>query len=88
MTTSPLRERFRQDLQLAGLSERTQQAYVGAVVKLARHFERSPDQVSDEEVREFFLDLRNVKRASPSGVRIALCRSVSTGLRPKRCGNL
>lgn len=71
--TSPLRERFRQDLQLAGLSERTQEAYIGAVAKLARHCRRSPDQVSDEDLREFFLDLRNVRKASASGMRIALC---------------
>ncbi len=71
--TSPLRERLRQDLQLAGLSESTQEAYVGAVVKLARYLGRSPDEASDEDLREFFLDLRTVKEASPSAMRIALC---------------
>lgn len=71
--TSPLRERFRQDLQLAGLSERTQEAYVCAVAKLARHVGKSPAEASDEELREFFLDLATVKGASPSAMRIALC---------------
>jgi Phage integrase, N-terminal SAM-like domain len=36
--TTPLRERMRQELQLAGLSERTQEAYLRAVRQLATHF--------------------------------------------------
>lgn len=71
--SSPLRERYRQDLQLAGLSVRTQQAYTGAVVKLARHFNKSPDAITDEELREYFLYLRNVKAVSRSSATIALC---------------
>jgi hypothetical protein len=36
--TTVLRQRMIQDLQLAGRSERTQEAYVRAVRKLATHF--------------------------------------------------
>jgi hypothetical protein len=36
--TTPLRERMRQELQLAGLGERTQEAYLRAVRQLATHF--------------------------------------------------
>ncbi len=36
--TTALRERMRQELQLAGLSERTQEAYLSAVRQLATHF--------------------------------------------------
>jgi integrase/recombinase XerD len=71
--SSPLRERFRQDLQLAGLSERTQGAYVGAVAQLAAHFHKSPDRVTEEELRDYFLHLRNVRRVSRSTTTIALC---------------
>jgi hypothetical protein len=35
--TTELRERMRQDLQLAGLSERTQDAYIRSVRQLADH---------------------------------------------------
>jgi hypothetical protein len=40
--TTPLRERMRQDLQVAGLSERTQEAYLRAVRQLAEHFRTRP----------------------------------------------
>lgn len=71
--TSPLRERFREDLQLAGLAEKTQEAYVGAVVQLAVHVKKSPDEISDEELRDYFLYLRNEKKVSSSTARVALC---------------
>jgi hypothetical protein len=44
--TTPLRERMRQELQLAGLSERTQEAYLRAIRQLASHFGRPPDRIS------------------------------------------
>jgi integrase/recombinase XerD len=71
--TSPLRERFRQDLQLAGLSGKTQVAYVSAVEQLGEYFNRSPGEVSDEELRDYFLHLRNVRQVSRSTTTIALC---------------
>ena len=71
--SSPLRERFRQDLQLAGLAARTQGAYVGAVARLAVHAHKSPDRVTEEELRDYFLHLRNVRQVSPSTTTIALC---------------
>jgi hypothetical protein len=60
------------DLQLAGYSERTQQSYLMAVRGLAKHYMRSPDQLSEEEVRAFFLHLINERKAASSTVRIYL----------------
>jgi hypothetical protein len=45
MTTramSPLRQRMLEDMQLRGLSARTQEAYARAVWQLAEHYHRSP----------------------------------------------
>src|SRR5262249_15530885 len=50
---SALRQRFIQDLQVRNYSPRTVQAYVAAVVKLARHCQRSPDELTSEDVRAF-----------------------------------
>jgi len=58
-----------QDLQLHGYAERTQQSYIAAVGLLARYFNRSPDLLGDEEIRQYFLHLINVKQASRSTVR-------------------
>jgi site-specific recombinase XerD len=62
-----------EDMQLRGLSERTQDAYVRAVRQLAEHYRKSPDQLSEEELRQYFLYLKNVKQASRSTCTIALC---------------
>jgi hypothetical protein len=69
--TTPLRERMRQELQLAGLSERTQEAYLRAVRQLATHFGRPPDQVTEPELRQYLLFLKNEKHFAPASLKIA-----------------
>jgi len=68
-----LRQRMLEDLQLRGLSMKTQQAYLRAVRQLAEHCRKPPDQIDEEELRQYFLYLKNGKRASHSACRIALC---------------
>jgi integrase/recombinase XerD len=68
-----LRRRMQEDLQLAGYSKKTQESYLGAVRGLAKYFKRSPDQLSEEEVRRFFLHLINERHAARSTVTIHLC---------------
>ena len=46
------------DMTLAGLAPGTQKIYTQAVRRLAAHYRRSPDQLSEEEVRSYLLDLR------------------------------
>jgi site-specific recombinase XerD len=62
-----------EDMQLRGLSERTQWAYVTAVRQLAEHYGKSPDQIGDKELRQYFLYLTNEKKASRSTCTVALC---------------
>jgi len=54
---SPLRQRLIEDLQLAGLAQRTVDSYTSVVVRLSRHFGRSSDQLPEEEIRQFFVYL-------------------------------
>lgn len=68
-----LRQRFIEDLQLQGKSDRTQQAYVRAVRMLAEHFHTSPDQLTDEQIRQYFLYVRNTRHWSFSTMKQALC---------------
>jgi hypothetical protein len=70
---TPLRQRMIEDLQLRGLSERTQEMYVRAVRQLADHYHKSPDRITEEERRDHFLYLKNVKHYSRSASTIALC---------------
>jgi site-specific recombinase XerD len=62
-----------QDLALAGYSPKTQKSYLDAVRKLAKHYMRSPDQLTENEVRGFFLHLITVRKAAKSTVTIHLC---------------
>ena len=68
-----LRQRMIEDLQLRGLSPRTQDAYVRTVRKLAEHYGKTPDEITEEELRQYFLYLTNGKGLSASAFRIALC---------------
>lgn len=69
--TTPLRERMRQDLQLAGLSARTEEAYLRAVRQLANHFRCPPDRITEEQLRAYFLFLKNEKKYSAASLKMA-----------------
>ena len=68
-----LRQKMIEDLQLHGFSERTQDSYLRAVRQLAVYFNKSPDQISEDELRQYFLYLMNVKKVSRSTITLALC---------------
>jgi Phage integrase, N-terminal SAM-like domain len=55
---TPMRIRMIEDMKLAGLADRTQEAYVHAVAGLAKHYRRSPEPLTEEEVRRYLLDVR------------------------------
>ncbi len=50
---TPLRQRMIRELELQRKSQNTIDAYVVAVSELARHYNRSPDVISRDEVRDF-----------------------------------
>src|SRR5271157_704626 len=58
-TMSPLRTRMIEDMILAGLAERTRNAYVRAVWQLTAYYRRAPDQLSEDEVRRYLFPLIN-----------------------------
>ena len=68
-----LRKKMIECLQLRGFSERTQEAYTRAVRQLAEHYHKSPDLITEEELRQYFLHIINVKRYSRNTTTIALC---------------
>jgi len=62
-----------EDLQLHGLSKSTQLLYVREVRQLADYYRKPPDQITEEELRHYFLHLSKEKHVSPSTLRVALC---------------
>jgi integrase/recombinase XerD len=69
--TSSLRRRMTQDLQLAGLSDRTQDAYLRAVRQLADHFRTPPDRLTEPQLRDYFLHLKNDRHFASASLGIA-----------------
>jgi hypothetical protein len=66
MAMTALRRRMRADLQLRGLAPKTQQCYLEAVKHLAPYDRRAPEQISAEEIRQYFLSLINAKPVAES----------------------
>jgi site-specific recombinase XerD len=62
-----------EDMQLRGFSARTQEAYTHAVRQLAGALHKPPDLISQEELREYFLYLINVKHFARASFTVALC---------------
>jgi len=68
-----LRTRFVQDMQLHGFSPKTQSCYVGAVCSLAKFYNKSPDLITEEELRSYFLHLTLERKVSRATATIAMC---------------
>ena len=55
---------------------RTQEAYVAAVEQLAKYYHKPPDEIGEEELRQYLLYLQNEKGVSASttpALTVALC---------------
>jgi site-specific recombinase XerD len=63
---SILRQQLIQELVLRGCSPRTQEAYVSAVYQLAKYYRRPPDQLSDQEIKNYLFHLAVTKKLSAS----------------------
>ena len=70
---TPLRQRMTEDMQLAGYSARTQKLYVSAVRQLFTHFHCAPSQLTEEQLRQYFLYLTQERKVSRPTATIALC---------------
>jgi hypothetical protein len=70
---TPLRQRMIQDLQLRGYSDRTVEAYVRSVAQLAQFYHASPDQLSEEQLRDYLVRLTTVQKVARGTHTIALC---------------
>lgn len=70
---TPLRQQMLDDMVLRGLANKTQIAYVHAIAAIAKHFDRSPDQISPEEIQDYLLHLISDKHLSSSTTNQAGC---------------
>lgn len=70
---TPLRKRLLEDMQLRGLSPRTQAVYVRSVRRLADFYGKSPDLISEPELRDYVMELNAGKLVQPSTAKLQLC---------------
>jgi integrase/recombinase XerD len=68
-----LRKRMAEDLQLKGYASGTQELYLNAVSSLAKHCHKSPDLITEEELRAYFLFMKEQKQYARSTTTIMLC---------------
>jgi integrase/recombinase XerD len=69
---TPLRQKMIEDMQLRGLAVRTQDSYVRAVQQLAIHYRKSPELITEAELRQYFLYLQQEKKVAASTYNVAL----------------
>ncbi len=63
-----LRQRLVQEMVLRGFSVRTQSVYTGAIYHLAKFYRRSPDLLSDQQLRDYVFHLATVRKLSASSL--------------------
>jgi integrase/recombinase XerD len=66
-----LRIKMIEEMKLRNFSPRTQQCYLAAMIGLVKHYRRSPDQLTQEEIRAYLLDLQK-RGLSPSSRNVAI----------------
>jgi integrase/recombinase XerD len=69
---TPLRQRMIEDMQVRNLSPHTQTSYVQQVSLFARHFGKSPEILSPENIRAYQVYLTNEKKLAPGSIQIAV----------------
>ncbi len=68
-----LRTRMSDAMCLRGMATRTQEAYIAAVVELARYYRRSPADLAVGEVQRYLLHLIREKKLAYASVNQASC---------------
>ena len=61
---STLREQMQADLQLSGLTPKTQRIYLREVRNLAKYFDKSPEDLGESEIKKYLLHLLKEKKLS------------------------
>jgi integrase/recombinase XerD len=73
---SELRDRMIRDMTVRGFAPRTHKAYIAAVVRLAKHYRRSPNEITNDEVQTYLAHLIQERKLSWS-----TCSQAATAFR-------
>lgn len=72
VTLQTWRERMSEDMRLRDFRPRTQEGYLLATRQFIDHVRREPDTFTDDDVRAYFLYLREDRKLAPSSINIAV----------------
>jgi len=67
----PLYSRMADDLHLGGMSQRTHDGYLRAVRQLSDYCQTPPDEITEDQLRRYFLHLKNEKQFAYGSLRVA-----------------
>lgn len=67
-----IRQKLSEDLQLTGKAKRTHDGYIRAVRQLSDFARCSPEEVTENQIRAFFLHLKNDRKFANGSLRVAL----------------
>ena len=70
---TPLRKRLLEDMQLRGLALGTQATYVRSICRLARFYHKSPDLITEQELRDYVMQLNAGKLVKRTTAKLQLC---------------
>ncbi|OGT32498.1 MAG: hypothetical protein A2W28_08215 [Gammaproteobacteria bacterium RBG_16_51_14] len=73
---TPLRKQMIEQMKVHRYAERTQEAYLNAVIGLAKYYRQSPEQLGEREVQQYLLHLIDERKLSWS-----TCNQVCHGLK-------
>jgi site-specific recombinase XerD len=68
---SPLAKQMLHDMQLAGRGERTQESYLRAVRKFAQWINKCPSTATEDELRRYLLEIKNVQQWEANSLKVA-----------------
>ena len=60
-------------LQLAGMSESTQECYTRSVRQLVDFYQKTPDKISEQELEDYFLHKKNEDKWTSSTLKVSYC---------------
>ena len=70
---SPIALRMKEDLQLSGKGERTQESYIRMLRKFTEFLKREPDSATENDLRNYLLHIKNQRQWSNSTINVAYC---------------
>ena len=77
-----LYQKMSDDLHLTSKAQRTHDGYLREIRKLADHYRLAPDNVSEQQLRRYFLFLKNEKQLAEGSLTVTLSAKKAAQLTP------